>query len=75
LGNVNRLLSWLGKDTSIKSGGVKLVLWAQSSTLGEMMRPCTCFLHVNAMMTVTHNLACCVDVRRVWRYQRGKHNP
>ena len=32
----DRLLSWLGTDTSIKSGGVKLVLKAQ--TLGEMIR-------------------------------------
>ena len=32
----DRLLSWLGTDTSIKSDGVKLVLKAQA--LGEMMR-------------------------------------
>ena len=32
----DRLLSWLGTDTSIKSDGVKLVLKAQA--LGEMIR-------------------------------------
>jgi len=33
-----RSLSWLGTDTSMKNGGAKLVLWAQTSPLGEMMR-------------------------------------
>jgi hypothetical protein len=31
------LLSCLGTVTSIKSGGVKLVLWAQTSYLNDMM--------------------------------------
>ena len=31
-------LSWLDAGTSIKSCGVKLVLWAQTSPLTEMMR-------------------------------------
>ena len=43
----DRSLSWLGTDTSIKSGGVKLVLWAQTSPLIEMMQSCKCFPHVN----------------------------
>ena len=30
-------------DTSIKSDGVKLVLWTQISPLSEMMRPNKCF--------------------------------
>ena len=29
-------VSWLGTDTSIKSGGVKLAPWAQASPLSEM---------------------------------------
>ena len=34
----DRSISWLDKDTSIKSGEVKLVLWAQTSSLSGMMR-------------------------------------
>ena len=30
-------LSWLGTGTSIKSGGIKLVLWTQTSNVSEMM--------------------------------------
>ena len=37
-------LSWLDTGTSIKSGRIKLVLWAQASTLSEMIRSCYCFL-------------------------------
>ena len=33
----DRSLSWLGTGTSIKSGGIKLVLWTQTSNLSEMM--------------------------------------
>ena len=33
----NRTLSCLGKGTWIKYGGVKLVLWAKTSILSEMM--------------------------------------
>ena len=40
-------LSWLGTGTSIISGGVKLVLWAQSSPLSEMMTSYKCFLHAS----------------------------
>ena len=35
---------WLGKGTSIKSGWVKLVLWPQTSPLGEI----TIFKDINA---------------------------
>ena len=37
-------LSWLDTGTSIKSGRVKLVLWAQTSSLSEMIQSCSCFL-------------------------------
>ena len=40
---------WLGTDTSVKSDWVKLVLWAQTSPLFEMMRSCKCFLDVSKM--------------------------
>jgi len=33
-----RSIFLLGKDTSIKCGGVKLVLWTQLSSLSEMMQ-------------------------------------
>jgi len=33
----DRSLSWLGTGTSIKSGGVKLVLWTQTSPLSAMI--------------------------------------
>jgi len=29
----DRSLPWLGTDTSIKSGGVKLIVWAHTSSL------------------------------------------
>jgi hypothetical protein len=29
--------SWFGRDTSIKSGSVKLVIWTKTSHLREMM--------------------------------------
>ena len=31
----DRLISWHGTGTSIKSGGVKLVLWTQRTYLGN----------------------------------------
>ena len=40
----DRSFSCLGTGTSIKSGGVKLVIWAQTSPLWEMMRSYTCFI-------------------------------
>ena len=30
-------ISWFGTGTSIKSGGIKLVLWVQFSPVSEMM--------------------------------------
>ena len=36
----DRSLSWLGTETSIKRGGVKLVLWPKTSPLIEVMRLC-----------------------------------
>jgi len=42
----DRSLSRLGTDTSIKDGGVKLVLLAKISSLSEIMRLCQCFPHV-----------------------------
>ena len=42
----DRSLSWPGTGTSIKSGRVKLVLWAQSFPFCEMMWSCKCFSHV-----------------------------
>ena len=32
----DRSICWLSTGTSIKSGGVKLVLWAQTSPLSEI---------------------------------------
>ena len=43
--------------TSIKRGGVKLVLCAQTSTLSEMMRSCKCLTHVSKMSTLAYNRA------------------
>ena len=40
----HRSLSSIDTRTSIKSGGVKIVVWAQTSTPSEMMR--LCFPHV-----------------------------
>ena len=39
-------VSCIGTDTSIKSGGAKLVLWAQTYTYGEKMNFWKCFPHV-----------------------------
>jgi len=36
-------LLWIGTGTSIKSGGVKLVLWGQTSPLCEMIQSCGSF--------------------------------
>jgi hypothetical protein len=35
--NTRPSFSWLGIGTSIKRGGVRLVLWSQTSTLSEMI--------------------------------------
>ena len=42
-----RSFSWLSAGIAIKSGGVKLVLLSQTSTLCEMMLSCKCFQHVS----------------------------
>jgi hypothetical protein len=39
----NRSLFWLGTGTSMKSGGVKLALWAQAAPRSEMMWSYNCF--------------------------------
>jgi hypothetical protein len=49
----DRTLSWLGTCTSIKRGEAKLVLWAQTSPLTEMMRSCKCFPFVSKMSTLS----------------------
>jgi hypothetical protein len=38
----DRSISWFGTGTSIKSGGIKLVLWVQFFPLSEMMLSCKC---------------------------------
>jgi hypothetical protein len=48
-------LSWFDAATSIKSGGVKLIVCAQTSPLCEMMWSCKCFPYVNKMPTLTYN--------------------
>jgi hypothetical protein len=48
----DRSLSWLGAATSIKSGGVRLVLWTQTSTLrlSRNWRQCTTLFPVFKML-------------------------
>jgi len=48
-------LSWLDIGMSIESGGVKLVLWVQTSHLSQMMRPCMFFTYVSKITTLTYN--------------------
>jgi hypothetical protein len=48
-------LFWLGTGTSIESDGLTLVLWSQTSPLGEMMRICKCPPRVIKMPILTHN--------------------
>ena len=40
-----------GLASVIKSGGVKLILWGQTSPLSEMMLSCKCFLHIKNWKT------------------------
>jgi len=49
-------LSCLFTSASIKPGGVKLVVWAQTSLLNEMMWSCKCFRHGSKMSTLIYNL-------------------
>jgi len=53
----NCSFSWTGTDTSIKSGGVKLIKWAQISLLSEVMCSCKYFPHVSKMPTLIYNQA------------------
>jgi len=53
----DRSLSLLGTDTSIKSGGVKLVVLTQIFSLSEMMRSCKYFARVSNMPTFIYNRA------------------
>jgi hypothetical protein len=50
------LTSWLGTYTviSITNSGFKLVLWAQSSPLSEMMGSCKCFPYVGKISTLLY---------------------
>jgi hypothetical protein len=47
----HKYMTCLSTDTSIKSGGVKLVLWAQTSPLSEMMLSCKCFPRMSRIST------------------------
>jgi len=46
---------WIGTGTSIKCGGVKLVLWGKTSPLSEMMWSYKCFLHMSKRQDLTYN--------------------
>jgi hypothetical protein len=50
-------LSWLGTGTSIKSGRVKLVLLAYTSTISEMMLSCKCLQCASEIPTLAYNRA------------------
>jgi hypothetical protein len=47
----DKSLSWLGSHASMKSRGVKLVLWARDFPLNDLIRSCKCFPHVSKMLT------------------------
>jgi hypothetical protein len=49
-----RSLCWFGSGISINNGGMKLALWAQTSTLSEIMRLYKCFPHMNKMPLLTY---------------------
>jgi len=54
-----RLFSWIGTytGTSIKSEQIKLVLWAQTSPLSEMVPSCKCFSNMSKIPSLTYNRA------------------
>jgi hypothetical protein len=52
-----RSLSSLGTFTSITCGGVKLVVMAITTHLGEMLGSCNYFARVRQIPTVTYNWA------------------
>ena len=47
IANIKLKKKWLDTGTSIKCGGVKLVLWVQPSPLSEMMLSCKCLPHAS----------------------------
>jgi hypothetical protein len=51
----DRSISVLGTCISIKGGGIKLILRAQTSPLSEMIRSCKCFTRVSKMSTLTYS--------------------
>ena len=59
----DRSRSWLGPATSMKCGGVKLVLLAPTSPLSEMMQACKCLPRVIKMPTLTFNCANSVTIK------------
>jgi len=54
-----RLFSWIGTytGTSINSEQIKLVLWAQTSPLSEMVPSCKCFSNMSKIPSLTYNRA------------------
>jgi hypothetical protein len=50
-------ISGLIETISIKSGGIKLVLWIQTFSLSEGMRTCKCFPRVIKLPTLMYNRA------------------
>ena len=63
-------LSWLDTGTSIKSTGAKLVLWSQTSTLSDMMRPCKFFPHMSKIPIPTYNMTNSVIINNAIILQR-----
>ena len=49
-----RSLCWFGWGISTNSGGMKLVVWAQTSTCSEIMRLYKCFPHMHKMTLLTY---------------------
>jgi hypothetical protein len=54
----------LGTCISIKCGGVKHVLWAQTSPVGEIIRSCMSFPHVSKIPTLACNRANSVIIKK-----------
>jgi hypothetical protein len=52
--HTDRISSLFGRGTSIKSGRVKLELWAQTSPHSEMMWLFMCFQYASNMSTLTY---------------------
>ena len=55
------VISWrsvllVGNGISIESGGIRLLWWARTSRLDEMVRACKCF-YMSKMSPVTYNRA------------------